>query len=165
MAKSISRSHDDSSIEACSHPTWSLLSICLWALVLLLSAIFLYASGNKLVDVSRFQTTINNYRILPGWAAFALARYLPLMEITLAAGLLLPRWRRAASLCLAILLLVFTAATLIAAVRGINLACGCFGATEQEPASLSWLLMRNAGLLAMAMIAFVVSPSKNAVSS
>ena len=101
----------------------------------------------KLRDPSGFAVEIGNYQLFPTLAPY-LAAALPATEIVVGLGLvLLPAgWRRAAALAAGVLLLSFVVAVSSAYLRGINIACGCFGAGGD---AISWLTVgRNLGLLA-----------------
>jgi putative oxidoreductase len=117
-----------------------------WALGLL----FLVAGALKLASPALFTTDIANYLLFPTLAPL-LATTLPAIEIVVGGALLalgVP-WRRAAALCAAGLMLVFTIAASSAFARGIDIACGCFGS---ESGPIGWLtLARDIGLLAVAV--------------
>jgi hypothetical protein len=123
-----------------------------WFCSLLLAAAFGYAGVTKALDPAAFQTSIDNYNLVPYGVAAAAALYLPWLEIAIALCLLTPRpaaARRAAALATLGLMLVFTAAYVSTLARGLDIDCGCFGKAGQGwPA---WaILLRDAVLLAAA---------------
>jgi hypothetical protein len=99
-----------------------------WLLRLGLGGLFIFAGIMKLGDPTQFAIEITNYRMAPALAPWA-AIILPYVEIACGAGaILLPqRWRRAAALAIAGMIVLFTVAVAVALARGINVDCGCFG--------------------------------------
>lgn len=99
-----------------------------------LAGLFLYAGLSKLAAPAELARDIANYHVvsdaLAGWAAVLL----PVSELVIAFGLLLPSHACGAALLSAVLLLGFAAAMGQAKLRGIDLACGCFGGE----ARVSW---------------------------
>ena len=132
----------------------ALLSLSL----IVLAAVFFYAGFIKLFDVAAFEKSVAHYRLLPAWGSYAVARYLPVLEIALAIGLLIRPWRRASTIIILGLMLAFIAATLSSHLRGIDLQCGCFGSSDSESTSFIWSLARNGVLLILASVAFALVP-------
>ncbi|HSI10155.1 MAG: MauE/DoxX family redox-associated membrane protein [Rariglobus sp.] len=122
--------------------------IVIWVLAIALAAILGYAGTAKLRDPAAFATDIENFQLLPPGPSALLAVYLPWLELLLAAGLLLPRWRAAAGLLTSLLFAVFTLAVGLAWARGLDITCGCFG--HGTPTALPWAFLRNLTLLAAA---------------
>ncbi len=100
----------------------------------------------KLRDPSGFAVEIANYQLLPALAAYP-AAILPATELVLSVALVFAPapWRRAAVVGVAILFAGFTVAVTSAYVRGINIACGCFGGGGDAIGPLT--LLRNLALL------------------
>jgi len=122
-----------------------------WMLRLGLAALFAYAGVIKLIDTRNFSTEIANYHLLSALAPW-LAVTLPAIEVALAIALVIApvRWRRAASLAIAMLLAVFTIAVAQALARHINISCGCFGSASSPLTTLT--LLRDLGLLLAAIV-------------
>jgi putative oxidoreductase len=126
---------------------------------LALGALFVVAGILKLRDASAFATDIANYQLFPQMAALV-AAVLPWTEIVAGVVLLVhpvATWRRAAALCIAAMMVVFTAAAGTAVARGLDVSCGCFG-SESSPLT-AWTLVRDVLLLAAAVALVVVSPA------
>lgn len=121
------------------------------AFALLLSA----AALHKLRDPGRFVQAFSAYRIVPpAWAPLALL--VPLVEVLLAAGLLMTRWRAAAATGGALLLCVYAAAIALNLARGRHeLSCGCGGPNDRRPIA-AWMVVRN--LLLAAALAMLLLP-------
>ncbi len=114
---------------------------------LLLSVVFALSGFLKLLDPAAFQSAVDGYRLLPYAATAAVALVLPWVELLTAAGLWLRRYRVAALLLIAGLLLVFVAALTSVPLRGLVLEdCGCFGPWSQS-GSVRWVLLQDLVLL------------------
>jgi len=114
---------------------------------------FLFAGATKIPDPRSFQASIEAYRLVSGTPALVAALYLPFLEITAAAALLFPKWRRAGGLLLAALLLLFQAALAAALFRGLDLDCGCLGGDGADM-SAALAFLRNCGLLLLLLLGF-----------
>ena len=102
----------------------------------LLAAILAVAGALKAWDPAATAQSIAHYHLLPAALANSAGLYVPWLELGCAAALLTRPLRRGGWL-LAVLLsgsfLVFTSSALL---RGLNVACGCFGAgTGHLPAT------------------------------
>ena len=91
---------------------------------------FLYAGAMKLCDVAAFAGLLSRYEMLPDASLPFLAAAIPLAEC--AAGLLLALsvWTRLSAAAVSAMLVVFIVALSQAAVRGLDVSCGCFGGTS-----------------------------------
>jgi putative oxidoreductase len=113
---------------------------------ILVAGVFLWAAVPKLIDPGSFAADVQNYRVVPDAWATHIALLVPVFELVLALGLLLPNYQRGAALLATGLLLVFSLAMAQARMRGIDLSCGCFGAAFE--AKVSWLTVARSALLA-----------------
>jgi len=128
------------------------------ATAVVLGGIFVYAASSKLVDPRPFVTIIWNYRLLPPGAVNGVAIFLPWLELLVGFGLIVGVRRRAAALWATALLVGFTAALLVNAVRGLDVACGCFS-TSSEDTNNAWLLaLRDLPMLAAAAWLWLFPP-------
>jgi uncharacterized membrane protein YphA (DoxX/SURF4 family) len=110
---------------------------------LLLGAIFLTASIDKIAHPAEFAKIISNYHILPGQMVNTVAIVLPWLEAILGLFILCGWWPAGAVSLANLLLLVFFIAIAQAVARGIDLHCGCFSTkTEGSPQTL-WYLGRD----------------------
>jgi uncharacterized membrane protein YphA (DoxX/SURF4 family) len=89
--------------------------------------VFLLAGIGKALDTHRFAAEISAYQLMPAALVQPLAVALPLIEILLAAYLLIGLAQRWAAAATGVLLLVFIGAMAWALVHGLTLDCGCFG--------------------------------------
>ena len=99
--------------------------------------------------MAAFAEGLANYRIVPPALVPAAAAAVVGIEIATALALLANVWARAAAWVLAALLAVFTAGLSSALLRGIDLACGCFGGIA--PAT-GGTVLRDVVLLALAVL-------------
>ena len=97
-----------------------------------LAGMFLYAGVLKLIDPGGLAQDISHYRLLPEAIAPWLALVLPVLEVVTALALLTPGHVRGAAVLSAGMLGLFAAAMAQAKMRGIDLACGCFGDDSQQ---------------------------------
>jgi uncharacterized membrane protein YphA (DoxX/SURF4 family) len=113
-----------------------------------LGALLAVAGLFKLRDPAGFAVEIGNYQLMPALAPY-LAAALPATEVVVGLALiLLPvAWRRASAIAAAVLLVAFAVAVSSAYLRGINIACGCFGGGGDAISGLT--IARNLGLLAI----------------
>jgi hypothetical protein len=98
---------------------------------LVVGGAFLFAAATKLPDLSAFAVDMANFRLLPAAAVPFLAPALVGVEVLVALALLAGVWVRAAALLAALLLVLFAGGLAQALLRGIDLACGCFGGSER----------------------------------
>lgn len=128
-----------------------------WGLCLFLSGVLVLAAGPKLAAPAAFALAVRQYGILPDALVNLVAIYLPWLEMSCAAALLIiPQARRVTLGLVAGLLLAFTLAMAIALGRGISIPCGCFGGDSPEHPLGVLNLMRNIGLAAAAIAAIVL---------
>jgi putative oxidoreductase len=107
-----------------------------------LAGLFIYAGVIKLMKPDLFLADIESYRLVPYSLAWLTAFYLPPLEILCGIGLLLPKLHKPAGLIMLGLILVFLIAIISAWGRGLDISCGCFGATS-EATNYVWLVGRD----------------------
>lgn len=118
---------------------------------LLLTFVFVHAALPKLGTPDTFEGVVANYRILPRWLVRPVARGLPIVEIAVAAGLLLPPTRPLAAIAAAALLAVFALAIAVNVLRGrLDIDCGCFRSETRQ--GIGWrYVLRNLVLIGVAL--------------
>jgi hypothetical protein len=120
-----------------------------------LAGVFSWAAASKALEPARWRRTLDAHDLPVGRsiAMFAVPGAEALVPLLVVSG-----WPRAAAAWALVLLVVFTAEAVRAWLRiGSHVPCGCFGGREPlEPRSL---VARNAGLAAVAAVAFVRSPA------
>ncbi len=129
--------------------------IPLFALIcrLTLAIIFFYAGVEKILHPQEFAVAIYNYQLLPDCVINLLAIFLPWLEVLIAVSLVIGIYTRGATLLSALLFLIFATALTINLVRGLDISCGCFGASS---GNISWLyLARDLSLFCMSVFALI----------
>ena len=115
------------------------------------SLVFLAAGVLKVLSPAAFALSIARLQILPGGWIGTAAIVLPWIEVVAGIALLLvPSHRAAARGILGALLVVFSAALVLALARGIS-TCGCFGTDGGLLERPAVALLRN-GLLMAALL-------------
>ena len=129
-----------------------------WRIVeLVVGGIFIYAGAIKALDPIRFASDIDNYKMLPWMIAAGLAFYLPWLEIFSGLALILRRFYLGGLSILTALVCVFTAATIAAKIRGLDITCGCFGHASQNWSFSSHLALDLAILATLLALYFKVA--------
>ncbi|GGF79792.1 hypothetical protein GCM10011402_35500 [Paracoccus acridae] len=129
-----------------------------WALRTFLAVMFTAAAVSKLTGLEEFYGVVRNFRVLPDALSRAVAMVLPVVELAVAAGLLITPLAAPAALSAAGLLVVFGLAIAINVLRGrTQIDCGCFRNGMKQ--RISWAMVgRNVVLTAMALSAAALLP-------
>jgi len=115
---------------------------------LVVGAVFVYASLDKLARPDRFADIVHDYDMLPLTLVNAFALAMPMVEMVTGAALILGVWRRAAGLLATGLAAMFMVGIAQALLRGLDIECGCFDVSGMTSSKASWdLFARDAGLL------------------
>lgn len=118
----------------------------------LVGGVFLYASFDKIQHPDAFAQVVLGYRILPAALVVPFAVLLPWLELFAGGFLILGLLRRGSAAILLALLAVFLVAIGQAIARDIDIACGCFKASEGGE-RLAWeTLARDIALMAGAIV-------------
>lgn len=103
----------------------------------LLAALHAATGIGKLLDLQGFAAVLGEYRLLPAALHWPAAVGMTALELGIALGLMLRRWRRRAALAAAALAAVNGAVLMLTLWRGLALVnCGCFGVFLARP--LRW---------------------------
>jgi putative oxidoreductase len=131
-----------------------------WIGRLVVAGVFLFAGINKLLAPDTFAQDIANYQAFPHWSWNLAAATVPIIEVLGALAVLVDFKRRAGAIVLGALDVAFIGLIFSVIWRGIDLSCGCFGATA-EANDVGWpMLLRNLGLL-LAIAAAYLPPERN----
>ncbi len=126
---------------------------------IVLGLVFIYSSFPKILDPSAFATIVTNYRILPPQLVPMTAVILPWVEAVCGFALIIGRWEKGAALLVCLMMAVFLGLTWYNSYRGLNIACGCFSLTANEPSHIFLNTIRN--LVIMAAGTWVLFSSKD----
>lgn len=123
--------------------------LVVWALRLILGAIFIYAGYIKIIDPHGFAKNIFQYQLLPDVLVNISALILPWLEVVAGACLIaVPPLRRGAAGWILLMLIVFTTAIIISLARGLDISCGCMS-TDPAAAKIGWKkVFENTAMLA-----------------
>lgn len=119
---------------------------------------FLLAAVHKLTGFGRFRAVLADYEVIPAFVVAVAAAALPLLEIALGLGWLFLPDVRGVAFASVLLLLLYSSVIVFNLLRGrVHISCGCgFGKAAQGDEALSWgLVIRNAGLLLVALTALL----------
>lgn len=105
---------------------------------IVLGAIFVYSSFDKLANAQDFLKIIINYKILPVQLANPLAVFLPWMEFFTGILLIIGKWEKGALLIYNVLMVIFVIALTQALIRGLDISCGCFSVNPSTTSEV-WL--------------------------
>lgn len=114
---------------------------------MILGAVFLAAGVAKL-RLGGLVRDLDAYDLIPPRLVSPVARGLPWLELATGTALLLGLMTRAALLCAAGLLLVFSSGMIVNLARGRRIGCGCGSPTRQIS---WWLVARNVTLAIVAV--------------
>jgi uncharacterized membrane protein YphA (DoxX/SURF4 family) len=141
------------------------------AVSVLLGALFVYASLDKIAQPREFAKIVYRYQVVGPSAtlgvapANVLAATLPWIEAVAGALLIVGVWRREAASVVAVLLVVFMVAVGSVVARGIDVGhCGCFSVGGEGRSAGLLLLAQDLGLLLLAVYLIVVRPAGPAPS-
>jgi len=106
---------------------------------IVLGAVFMYASFDKLANAQAFADVISNYKMLPVQLVNPLAIFLPWVELITGLFLITGKWVKGSLLIYTTLLVIFIIALAQALIRGLDISCGCFSV---KPSSTSEVWLR-----------------------
>jgi uncharacterized membrane protein YphA (DoxX/SURF4 family) len=131
---------------------------------LVLAVVFAAAGWPKLLDPDGTVRSVRAYRLVPELLVPAFGYGLPMLELALAALLLVGLLTRPAAAVVGVLLVMFMIGIAAAWARGLSIECGCFGASGgpvvDPTRGYALDLLRDAGLLALAVWLVVVPRSR-----
>jgi uncharacterized membrane protein YphA (DoxX/SURF4 family) len=114
---------------------------------LLLGAVFLYASYDKILHPEAFAQAVYNYQILPDPAVNLVALTLPWLELLLGLCLATGFWLPGATVMSTGLLTIFIGALVFNAIRGLDVHCGCFSSQASDGPAGLWTIARDVSFL------------------
>jgi cobalt-zinc-cadmium efflux system protein len=114
---------------------------------LILGAVFVLASVDKIIHPAAFAQATYNYQILPDALINLTAIILPWLELLLGILLISGLWLPGATVLVNLLLLAFFAALVFNVARGLNVHCGCFTTSTEGTPATTWYLIRDSVFL------------------
>ena len=131
-----------------------------WICVAWLSGVFIYSSTLKLLDLPTFHQDILSFQLVTGTLALIPVYVVPCLELVCGLALWAPMLKRGSSLCIAVMMVLFTLMFADAWRRGIDVSCGCFGKTEATSSSAATGIAIDIALFAVATWVFVTTRMK-----
>ena len=92
---------------------------------IVVGAIFLWASFDKIIDPGKFARDISNYHIVPLGLENTIALILPWLEFFIGTGLIIGVMVDGSIIISSVLLITFNIMIAQAMARGFNIDCGC----------------------------------------
>lgn len=120
---------------------------------LILGAVFVYASVDKILHPQAFAQIVHNFRILPNMLVNPAALTMPFVELTAGAALIIGRPAFPAALILTGFVVVFAVAVGFNLVRGLDFQCGCFTTSPEAQSANTTTFIRDILLLIPAALA------------
>ncbi|UCH19808.1 MAG: DoxX family membrane protein [Deltaproteobacteria bacterium] len=116
---------------------------------IVLGAVFIWASWNKILEPQSFAQIIYNYQILPPAMVNPLAILLPWMEAVCGICLISGYLVKGSVLVVDILMIIFIMVLTFNVYRGVDVACGCFSVSDLGEKITFLKILRDLPLLAV----------------
>ena len=118
-----------------------------------IAGVLFWSGSEHLKNSFAFLSSVLRYRLVSGQLAVIVATTLPVFQTVLAGAIVLDIDRRRSVICAASLLSFFAIVQLSALIRGLEIGCGCFGASSDAPVSM-FSIARVSALAMLGWIAF-----------
>jgi uncharacterized membrane protein YphA (DoxX/SURF4 family) len=137
---------------------WSLFThpAVLLVLRLVVGAVFIYASLDKIQHPAAFARAVSYYHLAPNDLINLFALILPWAELVAGVGLIAGVAARGSALLIGAMLVVFVIALGWAIAKGIDISCGCFSTSSEEGHKVDTSLIVRDVLMLAAMIPIMV---------
>jgi putative oxidoreductase len=104
-----------------------------------------------------FLSSVYSFKIVTAGVGLAVAAFLPYLQLTLGVALVVaPRLWRSALWMTAVLFSVYATMQIVTLARGLNISCGCFGPSSDNPIGVMSLALAVgcafAAILALLML-------------
>ena len=122
---------------------------------LILGAVFIYASLDKIMNPDDFAKAIGNYHVLPFGLENLLALVLPWVELLTGLCLIIGVMVDGATVLIILMNIVFIFAISQALARGISIECGCFSVSSEGGDNIGLqTILRDIGYLLLAYVVY-----------
>jgi uncharacterized membrane protein YphA (DoxX/SURF4 family) len=118
---------------------------------IIIGAVFIYASIDKIIHPDRFAEIIMDFEIVPWNIINISAIWLPWLELVVGLLVILGIWVRPCAFLLSILCILFIAGLSFVLAQGRAVHCGCFS-TSSSGDVRTWLSLWEEGLLLVGCI-------------
>jgi len=126
-----------------------------------LGGVFVYAGTLKALDPAAFAGQIDGFRLVGRPVGAVLALFLPWLEIVCGLALILRRAYLGALSIVVPLGFLFCGVLASALARGLDISCGCFGASSGTPVALA--LIRAGGITLVALALWIPEMRKDSL--
>ena len=123
---------------------------------LVVGAVFIYASLDKIQHPAAFARAVSYYHLAPNDLLNLFALILPWAELVAGVGLVAGVAARGSALLIGAMLVVFVIALAWALAKGIDISCGCFSTSPSEGHKVDNSLIVRDVLMLAAMIPIVI---------
>jgi len=129
----------------------------LWRILrIILGAVLIYASIEKIINPDQFAYAISNYKLLPTELIHFVALILPWLEVVVGLSLIAGIFEWVALTIYNVMMIIFMIAIIISLIRGFNISCGCF-TLDPNAERMTWqTLLRDVFLLAPGLGAYLL---------
>ena len=122
---------------------------------LILGAVFIYASWDKIMNPDDFAKAVGNYHVLPFGLENLLALILPWLELFTGICLIIGVMVDGATILVVLMNIVFIFAISQALARGISIECGCFSVSSEGGSNIGiQTILRDIGYLLLAYVVY-----------
>lgn len=130
---------------------------------IILGAVFMYASFDKMANPEAFANIIDNYHLLPYQLVNGLAIFLPWLEFITGLFLITGKWIKASLTIYNVLLVVFIIALAQALIRGLDISCGCFSVNPSSTSEVWLRIIEDIILLFVSLMLFKYTKDEDTV--
>ncbi|MBE2217253.1 MAG: DoxX family membrane protein [Ignavibacteria bacterium] len=128
------------------------------AVRVVLGALFMYASFDKMANPEAFANIIDNYHLLPYQLVNPLAIFLPWLEFFTGLFLIIGKWVKGSLLIYSALLVIFIIALSQALIRGLDISCGCFSVNPSSTSEVWLRIVEDIVMLFFSVMLFKYYP-------
>ncbi|MBF0227264.1 MAG: DoxX family membrane protein [Desulfobacterales bacterium] len=128
---------------------------------LFLAGVFIYASIDKIIHPTAFSKAVFNYQILPDVLINFTAITLPWVELVLGILLIFNIWMPGTIFISTGLLMIFITAIIFNLARGLDINCGCFSTSADDPMSALTMLRDFSFIIPAFFLLFITFKSKS----
>jgi uncharacterized membrane protein YphA (DoxX/SURF4 family) len=120
---------------------------------IILGAVFVFASLDKIQNPEGFAQAMMNYKIISShvWVTLA-ATIIPWTELVAGFSLIFNIYRRGSAFIILCLLILFIVAVTQGIVRGLDISCGCFTQDPTADKIGSWKLIEDIALVLLSLL-------------
>lgn len=118
---------------------------------IILGVIFVYASIDKILNPLAFARIIHHYRLAPPDLINIIAIVMPWIEFCAGILLIIGIKIRSSALIIDLMLIFFGVVLTITAIKGINVACGCFTTSATVKSNLVIRIAEDVAMLILGL--------------